>query len=300
MKEIEQFKKYLEVEKNYSLYTIRNYEIDIIQYLEYCDLEKINYKDITYLEARNYLNYLYSSKKEKAASASRKISSIRSFYRYLENFNIDNQSFNLLKLPKKGKRLPKFFEYNELEQLFEIPDLNTPLGERNALILEMLYATGMRVGELISIKVNDINHFDKTIKILGKGNKERIVYYNKVTENRLNLYLKNGRNKLNKNNDDYLFLNHLGGQLTTRGVELVLNKIIEQTALTKKINDLHKKGGRKPELCVEDLLLMTLKYYRDYPTFFSLGLSFGINKSNAFRIGGVLKSYVKKCDILYV
>ena len=99
----------------------------------------------------------------------------------------------------------------------------------------MLYATGMRVGELISIKVNDINHFDKTIKILGKGNKERIVYYNKVTENRLNLYLKNGRNKLNKNNDDYLFLNHLGGQLTTRGVELVLNKIIEQTALTKKI-----------------------------------------------------------------
>lgn len=235
MREIEDFKKYLEVEKNYSSYTIKNYELDIIQYFEYCEIEKIDYKKITYLEARTYLNYLYSSKKEKATSVSRKISSIRSFYRYLENLDIDNQSFNLLKLPKKGKRLPKFFEYNELEQLFEIPDLNTPLGERNALILEMLYATGMRVGELVSIKVNDINHFDKTIKILGKGNKERIVYYNKVTENRLNLYLKNGRKKLNKKNSDYLFLNHLGGQLTTRGVELVLNKIIEETALTKKI-----------------------------------------------------------------
>lgn len=235
MKELNKFLSYLEVEKNYSSYTITNYKLDIENFLEYCKQNKLNYKIITYREARGYLNYLYNNKLEKASSISRKISSIRTFYRYLANHNIENYSFSLLKLPKKDKRLPKYLEYNELEQLFEIPDLNTPLGKRDILILEMLYATGMRVGELVNVKINDINHTNKTIKILGKGNKERITYYNKITEKRLNDYLDNGRSKLIKDDSNYLFLNHLGKKLTTRGVELILDKIIKKTPLSKHL-----------------------------------------------------------------
>ena len=93
----------------------------------------------------------------------------------------------------------------------------------------------MRVGELVSIKVNDINMNTKTIKILGKGNKERIVYFNKITEKRLKLYLKEARGKLNTKKSDYLFLNKLGGRLTPRGVEYVLDEIMKHTAITKHL-----------------------------------------------------------------
>ncbi len=231
---VSDFITYLEIEKNDSGYTILNYQDDIIQFFNYCKENNINYEMITYLQVRGYINYLYE-KKEKATTISRKISSLRSFYRYLSNHGIENYSFHLVKLPKKGKRLPKFLEYNEIEEIFDIPDLNTPLGQRNALILEMLYATGMRVGELISIRVDDINPAIKTIKILGKGNKERIVYYNKITEKRLKLYLKDGREKLRRRENPYLFLNHHGERLTTRGVELVLDQIMKHTSLTKHL-----------------------------------------------------------------
>ena len=236
-KYLQSFLDYLTIEKNDSNHTILNYELDIKEFLDYCLNNKLNYINVTYKQVRGYISYLYEEKKDKQTTISRKISALRSFYRFLSNNGHENYAFDLLKLPKKGKRLPKYFEYNELEELFEVADLSNSkeLGERNILILEMLYATGIRVSELVSIKVNDINHSTKTIKILGKGNKERIVYYNKVTERRLNLYLNSGRCKLNKNNSEYLFLNENGGVLTTRGVEYILNKIIEKTSLTKHI-----------------------------------------------------------------
>lgn len=235
MEWIQKFLTYLQIEKNYSNYTLQNYQLDLEEFFGYCKQHSISYLKITYVEARRYLNFLYYEKSDKATSISRKISSIRSFYRFLSNQNQENYSFHLLKLPKKGKRLPKYLEYNEIEEIFDIPDLNTPLGERNALLLEMLYATGMRVGELVSIQIEDINHFDKTIKILGKGNKERIVYYNKITEKRLKLYLENGRKQLDKKDSNYLFLNKLGGPLTTRGVEYVLDQIMKHTSITKHV-----------------------------------------------------------------
>lgn len=234
--DLQAFVKYLETEKNYSSYTSVNYELDIAYFLLYCMNNQISFLTITYKQARDYLNYLYSEKNEKATSISRKISSIRKFYRFLENDrNIENYSFQLLKLPKKGKRLPKYLEYNEIDEIFDIPDLEQPLGQRNALILEMLYSTGIRVGELVKIKINDINQSNRTIKILGKGKKERYVFYNKITEKRLKLYLRNGRCYLDKKNSDFLFLNYSGTTITTRGVELVLEKIIKKTSLTKHL-----------------------------------------------------------------
>ena len=235
MKYLEDFLKYIDIEKNDSKYTVISYEEDIVEYLKYCDNNKLNYETISYKQARNYINYLYEDKKDKASSISRKISAIRTFYKYLENCDIENYSFSLLKLPKKGKRLPKYFEYNELEELFEVPDINNPLGQRDRLILEMLYASGIRVSELVNIKIDDINTSSKTIKILGKGNKERIAFFNDVTLKYLNKYLKDGRVKLNVNNSNYLFLNYKGGNLTTRGVEKILNKIIDETALNKHL-----------------------------------------------------------------
>lgn len=235
MKYLDEFIDYVYLEKNDSEYTKENYRLDIEEYLEYCSNNKIDFKIITYKQARKYINYLYDSKKLKPSSISRKISAIRSFYRFLENNGIENYSFSLLKLPKKGKRLPKYFEYNELEELFEVPDTSNPLGQRNRLILELLYASGIRVSELVNIKIEDINLSDFSFKILGKGNKERIAFFNSITAKYLDLYLKDGRKVLNVKNSNYLFLNYKGDRITTRGVELVLNKIIDATALNKHI-----------------------------------------------------------------
>ena len=236
-KELINFLAYLEVQKNYSVYTRNNYQRDIEDFLTFCSERKISYQVLTYPEAQSYLVYLYEEKKNQASSVSRKISAIRRFYQYLSNQNIvQNSSFSLLKLPKKEKRLPKFFAYNELEELFCIPDQSTPLGQRDAVILEMLYATGIRVSELVGIEIEDIHLTDKTIHILGKGNKERIVYFNQVTANRLKKYLADGRKILNQKQLSFLFLNQHGGQLTARGVEDILERIIQKTSLNKHIS----------------------------------------------------------------
>ena len=236
-KELTAFLTYLEVQKNYSIYTRNNYQRDIEDFLTFCNDRRISYLEITYPDAQSYLVYLYEEKKNQASSVSRKISAIRRFYQYLSNQNItQNSSFSLLKLPKKEKKLPKFFAYNELEELFCIPNQSTPLGQRDALILEMLYATGIRVSELVGIEIEDIHLTDKTIHILGKGNKERIVYFNQVTANRLKKYLADGRKILNQKQLSFLFLNQRGGQLTTRGVEDILERIIQKTSLNKHIS----------------------------------------------------------------
>lgn len=236
-KNLSKYLEYLEVQKNYSSYTILSYREDIEFYFEFCERENINYLKIDYNGAKKYLLYLYEKENEKATTVSRKISSLRSFYRFLANNQVvDNSSFDLLKLPKKEKKLPRYFEYNELLDLFDVPDINTPLGERNRLILELLYATGIRVGELVNIKVSDINLGEKIIYILGKGNKERIVYFNDVTLKYLKKYLNGGREKLNKNSSPYLFLNNRGEQITTRGIQDVLDKIIKKTSLSKNIS----------------------------------------------------------------
>ena len=233
MKELENYLKYLQYQKNYSLHTITSYEEDIKEFLEYIKSENINMFKITYDDIRFYLMHL-SKKKDINSTISRKISALRSFYKYLQNNNkIDNNPFTLINLPKKDKKLPRFFFYNELEELFNTPKLNTPLGQRDRLILEMLYATGVRVSELVSIRISDIS--DHTIKILGKGNKERIVRFGDYCDEILKMYLNDGHYKLNADSD-YLFLNNNGEQLTDRGVRYLLDKIISKTTIEKKIS----------------------------------------------------------------
>ena len=237
IKELNDYLDYLKYQKNYSDYTINNYKHDIIEYLEYISSEGLEFKSIEYSDIRFFLMYLKDTKKDDNTSINRKLSSLRGFYKYLANEKIVKSNvFSLVNGPKKSKKLPRYFEYNELEELFNVPDTRTPLGQRDSLILEMLYATGVRVGELVNIKVSDIDLGRKNIIILGKGNKERYVTYGEYCEDILKTYLNTGRVSLNVKQSDYLFLNNNGGQLTDRGVRFILDKLIQKTSLNKNIS----------------------------------------------------------------
>ncbi len=228
---------YLKYQKNYSDYTVLSYETDIIEYLEYLEREALDFKNIEYSDIRFYLMFLKDEKKDNNSSIDRKLSALRGFYKYLANEKIVKTNvFSLVNGPKKEKKLPRYFEYNELEELFKVPDVREATGQRDSLLLELLYATGVRVGELTNIKVKDIDLSSRTILILGKGNKERIVTYGDYCEESLKRYLNYGYIILNRNNSDYLFLNKNGGTLTERGVRYILDEIIKKTSLNKNIS----------------------------------------------------------------
>lgn len=234
---INDYLEYLKYQKNYSSYTIENYSNDLYEYFNYIQSEGLNYRKIEYSDIRFFLMYLKETKKDTNNSIDRKLSSLRGFYKYLANEGIvESNVFSLINGPKKSKKLPRYFEYNELEELFSVPDKRTALGQRDLLLLEMLYATGVRVGELVNIKVSDIDFSRRSILILGKGNKERYVTYGEYCEEALNAYLKDGYILLNLKRCDYLFLNNNGGVLTDRGVRYILDKIIKQTSINKNIS----------------------------------------------------------------
>jgi len=221
---INKFLKYLTVVKKYSEYTITNYKIDLLELYDFTT-DLINIDNIT---VREYLDYLYS-KNLKRNTISRKLSSLRSFYNYLLNEEIIKINYfkEISKIKKDGS-LPKYIKDNDLEKLFNSFDKEKSLDQRNLLILEMLYATGIRVGELVNIKLNDIDFYNKSIKILGKGRKERIVFYGSFCEDILDLYLNNGRRDLLKGNNDYLFLNKNGTKLSSRYIGKMIDNVIRK------------------------------------------------------------------------
>ena len=236
-KEATDYLDYLKYQKNYSDYTIINYKDDILEYLSYLKREYLDFRNVEYSDIRFYLMYLKDEKKDDNSSINRKLSSLRGFYKFLANEKIVKTNvFSLVNGPKKSKKLPRFFEYNELEELLSVPDLRTPLGQRDRLILEMLYATGVRVGELVKIEIDDIDFGRKNIIILGKGNKERYVSYGEYCEEALKNYIQDGRVALNIKDSKTLFLNNKGGALTERGVRYILDQLIQKTSIQKKIS----------------------------------------------------------------
>lgn len=228
---VEQFISYLNVEKVYSQETTKNYERDLELFCSFLNCEHIsNVTKVNHQHLRSYLMFLYDKKYSKK-TISRNISSIRSFYKYLcSEGEMKTNPCTLITSPKLDKRLPNYVNYQELDLLMGIPDIKTPLGQRDALILEMLYSTGMRVSELVNLKLADIQHGE--IRVVGKGNKERIVLYGKVCEKKLLVYAKDGRNKLLKDPTvQYLFLNKNGKKLSVRGVELIFENIVKKSGL---------------------------------------------------------------------
>lgn len=213
-----------------------SYKNDIEEFFSYLERESLSFLDINYDDLRFYLMYLKEEKNDSNSSIDRKLSGLRGFYKFLANEGyVSKNVFSLVNGPKKEKKLPRYFEYNELEELFNVCD-DTPMGQRDLLILEMLYGTGVRVGELVNIKVKDIDLSTKSILILGKGNKERIVTYGEYCSDALITYLNDGYHRLNIKNEEYLFLNKNGGIITERGVRYVLEQIIKRTSLNKNIS----------------------------------------------------------------
>ena len=232
MKYIEKYLNYLKVVKKDSDYTISSYRNDLMELHDFnTDLLNINESDVS-----NYLEYLYSRGLNRN-SISRKISAIKCFYQYLQSEGlVKTNYFREVTSPKKEMSLPKYVRNSDIDKLFLCFDKETSLGQRNALILEMLYATGVRIGELVNIKINDINRHDRIIKILGKGKKERVVVYGRYCEEALNVYLKNGRIELNKKECDYLFLNKDGGRLSDRYIRKIIDDVVIKCELDYHIS----------------------------------------------------------------
>lgn len=228
---------YLKYQKNYSNYTVLNYKNDIEEYFSFLNKESLDFEKVEYSDLRFYLMYLREEKNDNNSSIDRKLSALRGFYKFLANEKVvKSNAFSFVNGLKKEKKLPRYFEYNELEELFLVPDKSVPTGQRDLLLLELLYATGVRVGELINIKAKDIDLSSKSILILGKGNKERIVTYGDYCADALRLYLNDGYIRLNVTRSEYLFLNKNGGVLTERGVRYILDQIIKKTSLNKSIS----------------------------------------------------------------
>lgn len=231
-----EFLRYLK-SKNYSKATIINYGKDLKLFQKYLEIEKINnIKNIDYKVMRGYLSFLYDFDYEKKTVA-RNLSTIRSLFKYLVKENIISKDpMILIDNPKLDKKLPKVLNNIEVEDILAIPDSNTPLGQRDILILELIYSTGIRVSELVNIKIQDIDFNDKKIIITGKGNKERIVLFGNVLLNKLNKYLNDGRRQLTKKSNDYLILNNQGNKITSRGIELIIDKTLKKGGITYKIS----------------------------------------------------------------
>lgn len=234
------FIEYLQIEKNYSEYTIVYYQHDIREFALFMSEQAIeNLGLVQYSDVRLYLTTLYE-KKLARKSVARKISSLRSFYKYLfrEKLVMENP-FSLVSIPKIEKRLPEFFYESELEELFKACDVTIPIGQRNKALLEILYATGIRVSECCQIKLTDLDFYTATVLIHGKGNKQRYVPFGSFAAEAIETYIQNGRNELisaKKHEHGYLFVNFRGGPLTTRGVRTVLNSMIDKTSLNGKIH----------------------------------------------------------------
>ena len=234
-KEINKYLDYLRKQKNYSENTVQSYNEDLNLFLSYLNKELIDYKKIDYSLLRGFFHEL-DDRKLSNTTISRIISSLRMFYRYLVlEKRIENNPFLLVKSPKKEKKLPKFLYPNEIEALLSIND-DTPLGVRNHTIILLLYSTGIRVSELVNIKLCDLDFSSFCIKILGKGNKERYVYFLENTKKQLLDYIKSARIKLVKKNNPYLFLNNNGEKLTTTGIRYILDKMITNASLKIKIS----------------------------------------------------------------
>ncbi len=235
---LEKFVEYLQLEKNYSPLSIEGYRKDILSFFMFMNEQGIkSVNDVTAQDARFYLTKLYEARYAKK-SVSRKISSIRSFYKFLlrESYT-ENNPFARVSLPKIEKKLPSFFFEEELEALFRSVNTETPAGQRNKALLELIYATGIRVSECAQIQLSDIDFDLSVLLVRGKGMKERYVPFGHYAKRALITYCEDGRLKLMKDlKHPYLFVNQRGEPLTDRGIRYIFDQLIKDAGLNKNIH----------------------------------------------------------------
>lgn len=215
--EVDAYLDYLIVEKGLALNTVTGYHFDLTDFCDYLRSKGIG--TVQEIERDQLLAYLYLiQKQQKAVSTiSRRLTAIRSFCRYLTGEKIipADPSLNL-EMPKKVRKYPRFLSQEDIGRLLELPGEKNPLALRDRALLELLYATGLRVSELLSLKPEDINHDLGYLSCIGKGDKERIVPVGRTALAAVEKYQRVGRSRLGKASP-YLFLNNRGGPLTRQG-----------------------------------------------------------------------------------
>lgn len=248
---------YLKAEKNASKYTLRNYETDLMGtrkrglgkgFFQFLILKNVaDFREVDKQTIRDYLSWLVDQNIDKS-SLSRKLSAIRSFYRFLlleeiiKNspipVNASGRKGERSSLsPKLDKRLPVFLTRQEMKELISTPNLARPEGKRDRAILELLYASGLRVSELTALNLVDINLEAHEIRTIGKGSKERIVLMGSPAANAILEYLNNSRLKLlNGKNSDALFVSRYGIRLVDRRIQKIIKKYTNLAGLDKKVH----------------------------------------------------------------
>ena len=234
------YKNYLQIEKSLSNNTVDAYCRDIIKINEFFNNEltskKIN--ELSYQDFQSYLSHL-NNQKINARSQSRVISSIRSFFKYLllEKIVEENPS-DLLENPKTGKKLPEFLTIKEVDELVQQIDRSKSDGERNLAIIEVLYGCGLRVTELIELKISEIYWKEGFIRVIGKGNKERLIPLGKIASKHLKVYINEVRTHQKISNDfiDHVFLNKNGKKLSRVMVFKIIKRLTELAGIKKNVS----------------------------------------------------------------
>ncbi|EGQ1312317.1 tyrosine recombinase XerC [Staphylococcus pseudintermedius] len=230
MKQIqEQFLDMLKRERFFSDHTFKAYHDDLVQFNRFLAQEQLSLTAFKYIDARNYLQTLYDLGLQRT-TVSRKISTLRSFYAFwmTQDHEIVNPFVQLVH-PKKERYLPTFFYTEEMEALFQTVMQDAHKGLRDRVILELFYATGIRVSELVSLKTEDVDLEMCWIKVLGKGGKERIVPFGEFCRQSIEQYLAEFA-PIHNVQHPYLITNLKGQPITERGVRYVLNDIVKRTA----------------------------------------------------------------------
>lgn len=229
---------YLKVEKKYSSNTLISYQKDLEQFKTYLSEEQLSdLSIITNQDLNNYVTTLYEQSLSKTSIA-RKISSIKSFFKflYIKDYLPQNIA-SLLKQPKKNQKLPEYLNQEEVNNLFLNMPTNTILEQRNKLMFIFLYFTGLRVSELINIKISNLYLSDNYLKVIGKGSKERIIPLNSELQKQIETYILVTRKEiLDLNHSDYLFVNKQGNPITRQGFHKILKKACLQAGISKNVS----------------------------------------------------------------
>lgn len=230
---IQEFSSYLENERRSSNHTVKNYVVDLMQFAGFLEARKksLDVTRIDHASVREYLGTLFG--KKNPTSIARKLSSLRSFFDFcIKRGLVKTNPAKEVPSPKVPKRVPKFLTVDEVFALLDTPDTKDALGRRDKAILEILYASGLRVSELVGLDITDVDLTTGTVRVLGKGRKERIVPVGKKACDSVRGYL-DLRQALTKLSDGAIFVNRSGTRLSTRAVERLLLKYLKQSGIQK-------------------------------------------------------------------
>ncbi len=237
---IKGFRSFLQLERSLSINSIEAYERDIKKLTQFLKLNKIQ-KPANKLQTKDIRNFMQwiASLGLSARSQSRILSGIKAFYKYLIlEENLIQDPTELVEAPKIGKKLPDTLSKEEIIKLIESVNLSHPQGERNRAMLEVLYGCGLRVSELINLKLSDWYRKEGFVKVIGKGNKERLAPIGGIAEKHLNTYIKQIRSHQNKakGHENFIFLNRNGRKLTRVMVFYIIKELAKKINLKKKVS----------------------------------------------------------------